>query len=144
MDSEFRRNCKNQSLEDSYIDLLIIVQSNKTHFCARFRISIKLFTMYVSGITFNYLFCCMIKKWCYVFRLILHSLIIPMDCMKFHFLSTFVCVAMYVITFASADQHNSSSFLSNYARHQNICYKIGWEPKCRKGKNYVVLKFLKF
>lgn len=67
-----------------------------------------------------------------------------MNRMKIHFLATFLCVAMYVITFASADQQNSSSFLSNYAIHKNICHKIGCEPKCRKGKNNVILKFLNF
>lgn len=56
-----------------------------------------------------------------------------MDCIKTQFLATLLCMAtcMYVL---SADQQNSSSFLANYAKHQNICDKIGWEPKCGKGR----------
>lgn len=52
-----------------------------------------------------------------------------MDCMKTQFIATLLCVAtcMYV---SSADQQNSSNFLTNYAKQQNICHKIGWEPKC--------------
>lgn len=61
----------------------------------------------------------------------LHSLIMPMDCIKIQYLVTFLCVAVYVIT---ADQQHSSSFLSNYARQQDICHKIGWEPTCKKSK----------
>lgn len=74
----------------------------------------------------------------------LHSLIIPMDCMNIQFIATVLCVAMYVITYSSADQQNSSSFLTSYAKHQNICDKIGWEPKCRKGRKegYILLNVL--
>lgn len=50
-----------------------------------------------------------------------------MDCMKIQFIATLLCLTMYV---SSADQQNSSNFLTNYARHQNICNKMGWEPKC--------------
>ncbi|XP_052683655.1 complement C1q tumor necrosis factor-related protein 3-like [Crassostrea angulata] len=53
-----------------------------------------------------------------------------MDCLKIEIIATLLCVAMYA---SSADQQNSSNFLTNYARHQNICDKIGWEPKCEKG-----------
>lgn len=55
----------------------------------------------------------------------LHSLIMQMDCIKIQYLVTFLCVAVYATT---ADQQNSSSFLSNYARQQDICRKMGWEP----------------
>uniref|UniRef100_A0A8W8MAV7 C1q domain-containing protein n=1 Tax=Magallana gigas TaxID=29159 RepID=A0A8W8MAV7_MAGGI len=48
---------------------------------------------------------------------------------------------MYVIAFTSADQQNSSSFLSNYARHQNICHMIGYEPKCKKDCQGKVIAF---
>lgn len=66
----------------------------------------------------------------HIFRYyILHSLIITMDCLKIEFIAMLLCVAMYA---SSADQQNSSNFLTNYARQRNICVKIGWEPKCGK------------
>lgn len=34
------------------------------------------------------------------------------------------------ISHTAADQKNSSTFLSCYAGYQDICRKIGWEPKC--------------
>lgn len=84
-------------------------------------------------VTFHWLFFYIIKriKIMHIFRYYtLHSLIITMDCLKIEFIATLLCVAMYA---SSADQQNSSNFLTNYARHQNICDKIGWEPKCGKG-----------
>uniref|UniRef100_A0A8W8LZQ8 C1q domain-containing protein n=1 Tax=Magallana gigas TaxID=29159 RepID=A0A8W8LZQ8_MAGGI len=36
------------------------------------------------------------------------------------------------ISYTVADQQNSSSFLSSYASYQDICRKIGWEPKCSR------------
>lgn len=50
-------------------------------------------------------------------------------------------MAVHVIMFSDAEQQNSSSFLSNYARHQNICHKIGWEPKCKKDCKGKVIAF---
>lgn len=66
-----------------------------------------------------------------------------MDCLKIEFIAMLLCVAMYA---SSADQQNSSNFLTNYARQRNICVKIGWEPKCGKaatGKEGIFNKFLK-
>lgn len=54
-----------------------------------------------------------------------------MDSIKIQYLVTFLCVVVYVIT---ADQQHSSSFLSNCARQQDICHKIGWEPTCKNSK----------
>lgn len=58
----------------------------------------------------------------------LHSLIKTMECLKIQFIATLLCV---VICVSSAE--NSSNFLTNYARQQNICNKMGWEPKWGKG-----------
>lgn len=54
-----------------------------------------------------------------------------MDCMKIQFIATLLCVAMYV---SSADQHTFNTFITNYARYQNICNKMGWEPKYGKSR----------
>lgn len=88
-----------------------------------------IYTMCTYMVRFIYL-----KKYDMFLGLFLPFLIIPMDCIKKQFKATFMCLVIYVITLSTADQQNSSSFLSIYARQQDICHKMGWKPSHSKSK----------